>query len=116
MNRTPNYLLCAIVLLQSALLLALLIKSPQAVHAQSQSLPRDLFLEPGTQMLVDPSGRQNVLGKVVIDLNTGNVWGFPTLSGASYPTALTTGNLGAANLPVSRPFLLAKYDFAAMTK
>ncbi len=116
MNRTRNYLLIAVVLLQSAFLLVLVIKRPEVVHAQSQSLQRDLFLEPGTQMLVDPSGRQNVLGKVVIDLNTGNVWGFPTFSGNSYPTALTSGNLGAANVPVSRPFLLAKYDFAAMTK
>ena len=86
------------------------------VHAQSRSSQPDLFLEPGVQMLVDPSGRQSVLGKVVIDLNTGNVWGFPTLSGASYPTTLTAGNLGAANVPVSKPFLLAKYDFAAMTR
>lgn len=116
MNRTGTYLLFAVVLLQSALLMALLMRRPQTVNAQSQAVQRNLFLEPGTQMLVDPSGRQNVLGKVVIDLNTGDVWGFPTLSGASYPTALTTGNLGAANIPVSRPFLLAKYDFAGMSR
>ncbi len=116
MNRTPISFLYAVLLLQSVLLVVLVVNRPQTVHAQSQAFQRDLFLEPGTQMLIDPSGRQNVLGKVVIDLNTGNVWGFPTLSGASYPTPLTAGNLGAANVPVSKPFLLARYDFTAITK
>jgi hypothetical protein len=105
-----------ILAVQTALLVVLLFNRPPAVHAQSAVTTGNLFIEPGTQMLVDPSGRQSVLGKVAIDLTTGNVWGFPTYSSASYPSPATIGGLGSRNVPVSKPFLLAKFDLASITR
>jgi hypothetical protein len=99
---------------QTALLVVVLLNRPPAVHAQSAPTTCNLFIEPGTQMLVDPSGRQSVLGKVAIDLTTGNVWGFPTFTSASYPSP--SGNLGSRSIPVSKPFLLAKFDLASITR
>jgi hypothetical protein len=116
MKKVSPRLVYWIVAVQTALLVVLLLNRPQAVHAQSTATQYNLFIEPGTQMLVDPSGRQSVLGKVVIDLTTGNVWGFPTYSGASYPGPTSVGSLGARNVPVSKPFLLAKFDLASMSR
>jgi len=82
---------------------------PEAVHAQSDG--SNLYIEPGTTMLRSPDGSTQVLGKVVIDLNNGKVWGFPTLSNAPYPVDSTT-----PTPPVSRPVYLGRFDFAAMHK
>jgi hypothetical protein len=101
---------------QAVLLVVLLFNRPQTVQAQSGATQPNLFIEPGTQMLMDPSGRQNVMGKVVIDLTTGNVWGFPTYSSASYPAAVNVASLGSPKVPVSKPFLLAKFDLAAIAR
>jgi hypothetical protein len=105
-----------IVAVQTGLLAVVLFNRPQAVHAQSAATTCNLFFEPGTQMLLDPSGRQSVLGKVAIDLTTGNVWGFPTYSNASYPTRANNGGLGSPNIPVSKPFLLAKFDLTSVSR
>lgn len=51
--------------------------APPAVSAQSAE-PSPFFVEPGVTMLRAPDGRGQVLGKVVIDMRNGNVWGFPT--------------------------------------
>jgi hypothetical protein len=58
--------------------------TPRPVAAQSNS-ERQLFFEPGVQMLHAPDGSRNVYGKVVVDLRTGDVWGFPTPTGKPYP-------------------------------
>ncbi|MFB3814820.1 MAG: hypothetical protein ACE14L_11995 [Terriglobales bacterium] len=94
-----------------AILLALLVVrpllAPEVVHADAA--PKDIFIEPGTTMLVSPDGSRRVVGKVVIDLRSGNVWGFPTLTDAPYPLDSTK------TVPVtSRPFLLGRFDFDAM--
>ena len=47
------------------------------VQAQSAT-EYSLFIEPGTQLLRSPDGSQQVYGRVVIDLRTGTVWGFPS--------------------------------------
>ncbi len=105
-----------VIAVQTALLISFLVNHPRTVHAQSTASQLNLFIEPGTQMLLDPSGSQNVMGKVVIDLTTGNVWGFPTYSSASYPTAMSVARLGSPSVPVSKPFLLAKFDFGSIAK
>ena len=57
---------------------------PRPVEAQSK-FEHQLFIEPGVQMLRAPDGSRNVYGRVVVDLRTGNVWGFPTPTGDPYP-------------------------------
>jgi len=77
--------------------------APPTVSAQSAE-PAPLFVEPGTTMLRAPDGTRQVLGKVVIDMRNGNVWGFPTLSHEPYPAASPS-----SNSPTSHPFLLGKF-------
>jgi hypothetical protein len=49
------------------------------------------------------------LGKVVVDLRNGNVWGFPTTADQPYPVDVTS-----QQPPTSKPFLLGKFDLGAM--
>ncbi len=75
--------------------------APQAVQAQTE--PRHLYFEPGTHTLRAPGNVRQVLGKVAIDLRSGNVWGFPTLTQEPYPVDTTSDKP-----PVSHPFLLGR--------
>jgi hypothetical protein len=84
--------------------------APPVVKAQSaEGYP--VYVEPGTAMLRAPDGSRQVLGKVVVDLRNGNVWGFPTMTQDPYPSA------GAQTTPqTSHPFLLGKFALADMDK
>lgn len=57
---------------------------------------------PALKMLRAPHNGRQVLGKVVVDLRSCNIGGFPTLTQASYPID-ATGNTKA---PTSHPFSL----------
>ncbi len=83
--------------------------SPSPAYARADS-GHELYIEPGTTLLRAPDGSQQALGKVVIDMSTGKVWGFPTLTEKPYPvdTVHTTP-------PVSRPIYLGQFDFSAIT-
>ena len=76
---------------------------PQTAEAQSTH-PGPFYIEPGTAMLRAPDGSRQVLGKVVVDLRNGKVWGFPTLSPDPYPT-----NAVDSKPPTSHPFLLGRF-------
>jgi hypothetical protein len=81
-----------------------------AVKAQSaEAYP--FYIEPGVANLRSPDGTRQVLGKVVIDMRNGNVWGFPTFTQDPYPVSATS-----SNPPTSHPFLLAKFAFADVAK
>lgn len=83
--------------------------APPPVMAQPENYP--FFVEPGTTMLHAPDGSRQVLGKVVIDMRNGNVWGFPTLAREPYPAA------GAVSgTPISHPFLLGKFALTEIDK
>jgi hypothetical protein len=82
---------------------------PPRVHAQTASTA--YYIEPGTVLLRKPDGTRQVAGKVFIDLNTGNVWGFPTGGDVPYPFDNTQ-----STPPVSQPMLLGRYDLGAMRK
>jgi hypothetical protein len=69
------------------------------------------YIEPGTTTLRAPDNSRQVMGKVVVDLRTGKVWGFPTLGSQPYPMDVTK-----AEPPVSRPIYLGQYDFAAANR
>jgi hypothetical protein len=51
--------------------------SPPPVVADSAPV-HALFIEPGVQNLRYPDRTGQVYGKVVVDLRTGKIWGFPT--------------------------------------
>ena len=106
----PNYIIKVLALI-AALWLGSLLPSSRAVQAQSVPSPGTLYIEPGVQTLRAPNGSRQVLGKVFIDLTTGNVWGFPTTTDQPYPVDVTN-----STPPTSHPFLLGKYDLAGMSQ
>ncbi|MFZ0198823.1 MAG: hypothetical protein WB523_06325 [Candidatus Sulfotelmatobacter sp.] len=83
---------------------------PPVVAAQSGE-GHPFYIEPGVAMLRAPDGSRQMLGRVVIDMRNGNVWGFPTLTQDPYPAA---GPNSAP--PISHPFLLGKFALSDMDK
>ena len=82
----------------------------QKVQAESEISHR-LYIEPGTTLLTSPDGRQNVIGKVVVDMTNGNVWGFPTNWPKPYPTTTVAGKP-----PVVTPMYLGRFDLEATVR
>ena len=108
-DRLVKYLLLVIALSVGAIAVRPYV-APPIVQAQSgEGLP--FYVEPGVSMLRAPDGSRQVLGKVVVDLRNGNIWGFPTLTQDPYPSA------GAdTNAPTSHPFLLGKFALSDMNR
>ena len=82
----------------------------QKVRAESEA-NHTYYIEPGTTTLTSPDGRRNVIGKVVIDLTNGKIWGFPTGRPDPYPSATVTGTP-----PVVSPIYLGGCALAATTR
>jgi hypothetical protein len=101
-----------IVLTAIALLLAALVMRPVQVQAQMEPATT-FYVEPGTSPIRNLSGGVPGDGKVVINMSTGDVWGFPTMSGAPYP--IDGLNLNRTT-PVVKPVYLGKFDFSAMRR
>jgi hypothetical protein len=78
-----------------------------AVQAQNSTYP--VYIEPGVTMLRTPDGSRQVLGKVVIDLRNGNVWGFPTTVEQPFPVDMTQ-----QKPPTSTPFRLGRFDLSVL--
>lgn len=98
-----------------AILLAVLafrpLDSPSVAGAQpGQDFPC-LYVEPGTTVLRKPDGTAQSYGKIIIDLRSGDLWGFPTLEGVPYPVDRTK-----RAPPVSEPMYLGKFDFSKMRR
>jgi hypothetical protein len=111
-NRIDLYTKCvlaaiAVVLCVIALRAA---ASPHSVVAATADYSY-LYAEPGVTTLRKPDGTEQVQGKVFIDMRNGDVWGFPTLSGAPYPVDTTS-----TQPPVSTPMYLGKFDFSKTTR
>jgi len=78
--------------------------APAPVRAEATPYP--FYIEPGTQMLRAPDGSKQVYGRVVIDMRSGKVWGFPTYTADVYPV-----NTAEPKPATSRPFVLGKFAF-----
>ena len=78
---------------------------------EAQSSMRSLYVEPGTISIRRPDGGGTLGdGKMVIDLKTGDVWGFPTnFTGSPYPI----DPIGGKPL-VFKPIYLGQFDFSEM--
>ena len=85
--------------------------APRPAEAQSGN-PYPFYIEPGSEMLRAPDGSKQVYGKVVVDLTSGKIWGFPTNAPQSYPIVGMQNN----KPPVSRPFELGKFAFEDTNK
>ena len=108
-DRSAKFLLLTIAILLSVIAVRPYINPSTAQAGAGEGFP--VFVEPGVNMLRAPDGTQQVLGKVVVDLRTGNVWGFPTLTQDPFPAAGASGKA-----QTSHPFLLGKYALADMDK
>ena len=86
------------------------ILAPHAAEAQSSSI-YPFYIEPGSELLRAPDGSKQVYGKVVVDMRTGKIWGFPTLGQQSYPA-----NQLQSKAPTSRPFELGRFAFEDIGK
>ena len=96
-------------LLVAILLLLLANCVPTApVQAQAEGI-YPVHIEPGTRTIRAPDGSTQVLGRVVVDLRNGRIYGFPTLVDGPYPVDTTK-----PEPPVSKPIYLGQFDFAAM--
>ena len=76
---------------------------PPPVEAQSVD-GRSFYVEPGYTMLRKPDGSGQMYGKMMIDMRTGDIWGFPTLVEGPYPV-----DPGKSEPPHSRPIYLGKF-------
>jgi hypothetical protein len=103
---TTNVLLSIIALLLFAIAIRPF-KSPEPVQAQVSS--SNVFIEPGVHMLRAPDNRRQVLGKVVVDLRNGRVWGFPTNGQQPYLMNTVT-----SRIEVSHPFELGRFALEDM--
>lgn len=83
---------------------------PSHAHAQaataSSTSGDPLYIEPGTVMLRSTDGNTQIFGKMIVDMQTGSIWGFPTLTGAPYPV-----DISSAKPPVSHPMFLGTFAF-----
>jgi hypothetical protein len=83
--------------------------SPVAQTVQAQNSSPPIYVEPGVTMLRAPDGSRQVLGKVVIDLRNGNIWGFPTTVQQPFPVDVTK-----SQPPTSIPFRLGRFDLSVL--
>lgn len=77
--------------------------------ARADSSGSRYYIEPGITTLISPDRTKQVQGKMVIDLNNGNVWGFPTSPDVPYPYDIIKPQSAT-----SVPMYLGKFDFSAM--
>jgi hypothetical protein len=84
--------------------------APHPAHAQS-STAYPVFIEPGVQMLKTSDGSKQLYGRMVVDLRTGKIWGFPTMTTDPYPF-----NALNSKPQTSHPFELGRFAFEDMDK
>ena len=83
---------------------------PAPVQAQASNAS-SFYVEPGYTMLRKPDGTAQMYGKMMIDMRTGDIWGFPTLVEGPYPVAATK-----TEPPKSRPMYLGKFILSEATR
>jgi hypothetical protein len=96
-----------LMLLLIVLFLGSLVFRPVFQPAPVQAQARDgssFYVEPGYTMLRKPDGSGQMYGKMMIDMRTGDIWGFPTLVEGPYPV-----DVSKAEAPKSRPMYLGKF-------
>ena len=96
-----------LLLAMSVLILAALVFRPfvQPAPVQAQAADsRSFYVEPGYTMLRKPDGSGQMYGKMMIDMRTGDIWGFPTLVEGPYPV-----DVSKAEPPKSHPMYLGKF-------
>jgi hypothetical protein len=103
-----------ITLIVIAILLGILVVRPIAQPAPVRAQAAEgypFFVEPGYTTIRKPDGTAQFYGKMVIDMRTGDIWGFPTLSQSPYPI-----DSAQTKPPKSTPTYLGKFMFNEATR
>ncbi len=79
---------------------------PIPVRAQAEE-GYPFYVEPGYTTLRKPDGTSQMYGKMVIDMRSGDIWGFPTLVQGPYPV-----DNGKTTPPKSYPMYLGEFMFS----
>jgi hypothetical protein len=108
-DKVTKFLLAMIAIALSAIAIRPYI-APHAAQAQSEAA-YPVFIEPGVQMLKASDGSKQLYGRMVVDLRTGKIWGFPTMTTDPYPF-----NAMNSKPQTSRPFELGRFAFEDMNK
>jgi hypothetical protein len=95
-------LLAMIVVLLAALVFRPIVQ-PAPVQAQAADA-RAFYVETAYTMLRKPDSSGQMYGKVMIDMRTGDIWGFPTLVEGPYPV-----DVAKSEPPKSHPMYLGKF-------
>jgi hypothetical protein len=102
MKNTTNLLLLVIAVALVAIAIEPYIK-PRPAQAQVMA-DYPLYFEPGVYLLRAPDGTSQIYGKVVVDLRSGRIFGFPTYGQQPYPIDITTTK------PItSKPIVLGRF-------
>lgn len=110
--KTSNYTNYLLTLIAISLLVIVVRPYLALPAAQAQSTqPYPFYIEPGYTTLRAPDGSRQVLGKVVVDLRNGKIWGFPTFATQTYPV-----NATSSAPATSHPFLLGRFALEDMEK
>jgi len=102
MKNITNILLLVIAVALVAIAIEPLI-TPRPVQAQVPGT-YPLYFEPGVYLLRAPDGTSQIYGKVVVDLRTGKILGFPTYGQQPYPV-----DVASTKPPTSRPIVLGTF-------
>jgi hypothetical protein len=86
------------------------ILQPAPVQAQVSD-GHAFYVEPGYTMLRKPDGTGQMYGKMMIDMRTGDIWGFPTLVEGPYPVDATK-----TEPPRSHPMYLGRFVLSEATR
>jgi hypothetical protein len=108
-DRMTRFLLAVIAIALSAIAIRPYVV-PHSAQAQS-STAYPVFIEPGVQMLKSSDGSKQLYGRMVVDLRTGKIWGFPTMTTDPYPF-----NAMNSKPQTSHPFELGRFAFEDMDK
>jgi hypothetical protein len=105
MDRFMKVMLVVIAILLAAVVFRPIVQ-PAPVRAQvEEGYP--FYVEPGYTMIRKPDGTAQMYGKVVIDMRSGDIWGFPTLVQGPYPV-----DNAKPTSPKSYPMYLGKFMFS----
>ena len=102
MKNITNVLLLVIAVALVTIAIEPFIK-PRPAQAQVMA-DRSLYFEPGVYLLRAPDGTSQIYGKVVVDLRTGKIWGFPTYGQQPYPV-----DVASSKPPTSKPIALGRF-------
>ena len=91
-----------------ALLLAIIAARLPVPPAHAADVQHRLQFDPAIEQFSIPGGAASLLGRVAIDTQTGNVYGFP-IDGHPYPY-----NLQDNQPAVAKPVLLGRFDLSSL--